>query len=35
MLATAYKMGLTTLEPTTEHVNRFGLSVTLGGGEVK
>ena len=35
MLTTAYKMGLTTLEPTTEHVNRFGLSVTLGGGEVK
>lgn len=35
MLATAYKLGFTTLEPTTEHVNRFGLSLTLGGGEVK
>jgi len=35
MLATAYKLGLTTLEPTNENVNRFGLSVTLGGGEVK
>jgi 1A family penicillin-binding protein len=35
MLSTAYDMGLTTLEPTTENVNRFGLSLTLGGGEVK
>lgn len=35
MLQTAYDMGLTTLEPTRENVNRFGLSVTLGGGEVK
>jgi 1A family penicillin-binding protein len=35
MLATAYKMGLTTLEPTSANVNRFGLSVTLGGGEVR
>lgn len=35
MLATAYKLGFTTLEPTSQNVNRFGLSVTLGGGEVK
>lgn len=35
MLAMAYKMGLKTLEPTQENVNRFGLSVTLGGGEVR
>jgi 1A family penicillin-binding protein len=35
MLETAYDMGLTTLEPTTANVNRFGLSVTLGGGEVR
>jgi len=35
MLTLAYKMGLKTLEPTTENINRFGLSVTLGGGEVR
>ena len=35
MLKTAYEMGLTTLEPTKENINRFGLSVTLGGGEVR
>ena len=35
MLETAYDLGLTTLEPTQENVNRFGLSITLGGGEVK
>lgn len=35
MLETAHKLGFSTLEPTTENVNRFGLSVTLGGGEVK
>lgn len=35
MLTTAYEMGLTTLEPTPENLKRFGLSVTLGGGEVK
>jgi 1A family penicillin-binding protein len=35
MLETAYSMGLETLEPTRENVNRFGLSVTLGGGEVR
>jgi len=35
MLQTAYNMGLSTLEPTNENMKRFGLSVTLGGGEVK
>lgn len=35
MLDTAYKMGMTTLEPTGDNQRRFGLSVTLGGGEVK
>ncbi len=35
MLTTAYDMGLTTLEPTGENLRRFGLSLTLGGGEVR
>lgn len=35
MLTTAFDMGLTTLEPTEENISRFGLSVTLGGGEVR
>ncbi|MFH0749844.1 MAG: transglycosylase domain-containing protein [Candidatus Gottesmanbacteria bacterium] len=35
VLRTAYDMGITTLEPTNENVSRFGLSLTLGGGEVK
>ena len=35
MLTTAYQMGFTTLEPTNANVNRFGLSVTLGGGEIR
>jgi len=35
MLSTAYDMGLTTLEPTRDNLKRFGLSVTLGGGEVR
>ncbi len=35
MLSTAFDMGLTTLEPTDDNLKRFGLSVTLGGGEVK
>ena len=35
MLQTAYNMGFTTLEPTNANVLRFGLSVTLGGGEVR
>jgi len=34
MLSTAYNMGISTLAPTTENTNRFGLSITLGGGEV-
>lgn len=35
MLELAYDMGLTTLEPTPENLSRFGLAVTLGGGEVR
>jgi penicillin-binding protein 1C len=35
MLQTAYDMGLKTLEPTGENLKRLGLSVTLGGGEVR
>ncbi|MBI2430450.1 MAG: transglycosylase domain-containing protein [Candidatus Levybacteria bacterium] len=35
MLTTAYNMGITTFAPTDENINRFGLSVTLGGGEVR
>lgn len=35
MLQTAHDMGLTTLEPTQENLERFGLSLTLGGGEVR
>lgn len=35
MLSLAYKMGLSTLEPTKNNLSRFGLSVTLGGAEVK
>ncbi|MCG2691698.1 transglycosylase domain-containing protein, partial [Microgenomates group bacterium] len=35
MLSTAYQMGFTNLEPTNANVNRIGLSVTLGGGEVR
>lgn len=34
-LTTAYSMGLTTLKPTSENLSRLGLSMTLGGGEVK
>ncbi|MBI2074554.1 MAG: PBP1A family penicillin-binding protein [Candidatus Levybacteria bacterium] len=34
MLITANDMGLTTLAPTSENIRRFGLSLTLGGGEV-
>ena len=33
-LQKADDMGLTTLAPTQENLNRFGLSITLGGGEV-
>jgi len=35
MLTQAEKMGLTTLKPTQENLNRFGLSLTLGGGEIR
>lgn len=35
MLKTAYDMGIKTLEPTSANMNRFGLSLTLGGGEVR
>ena len=34
MLTTANNMGLTTLAPTDDNIKRFGLSLTLGGGEV-
>ncbi|OGV96409.1 hypothetical protein A2W24_04745 [Microgenomates group bacterium RBG_16_45_19] len=35
MMQLGYDMGLTTLEPTTENLKRFGLALTLGGGEVR
>lgn len=35
MATTAYNMGLITLSPTPENLKRFGLSITLGGGEVR
>jgi len=35
MLAKAYEMGINTLAPSSENLRRFGLSVTLGGGEVR
>lgn len=35
MLETGYQMGISTLEPSSENVRRFGLAVTLGGGEVR
>ncbi len=35
MLRTAYDAGIKSLEPTDENLKRFGLSITLGGGEVK
>lgn len=35
VLETAYDLGITTLEPTQETLNRVGLSLTLGGGEVR
>lgn len=34
MLNTAYTMGISTLAPTNENIKQFGLSLTLGGGEV-
>lgn len=35
MLRTAYDAGIKSLEPTDDNLKRFGLSITLGGGEVK
>jgi 1A family penicillin-binding protein len=35
MLRQAYDMGISTLAPTKENMARFGLSVTLGGAEIK
>ena len=35
VLNTAFEMGITTLEPSTENLRRLGLSLTLGGGEVR
>ena len=35
MLQQAYDMGIATFEPTKENLAKFGLSVTLGGGDVK
>lgn len=35
VLRMATDMGMTTLAPTDENIKRFGLSLTLGGGEVK
>lgn len=35
MLSLAYNMGFESLEPSAENMKRFGLSVTLGGGEVR
>lgn len=35
ILQKAYDMGISTLEPNTENLNRFGLSITLGGGETR
>src|SRR3989344_1163813 len=35
MLRTAYDAGVKSLEPTSENLSRFGLSITLGGGEVR
>ncbi|MBU0572245.1 PBP1A family penicillin-binding protein [Patescibacteria group bacterium] len=34
-LQTAYDLGITSLKPTNEMMNKVGLSLTLGGGEVK
>lgn len=34
-LQQAYAMGLATFEPTSENLRRFGLSITLGGGETR
>ncbi len=34
MLSMAARLGISSLEPSSENIKRFGLSVTLGGGEV-
>ncbi|MBU2632400.1 hypothetical protein KKG52_01670, partial [Patescibacteria group bacterium] len=34
MLSQAYDMGISTFEPTSKNMERFGLAITLGGGEV-
>ena len=34
MLQTAYSMGISTLAPSSDNLSKFGLSLTLGGGEV-
>jgi 1A family penicillin-binding protein len=35
MLRQAYDMGMTTLEPSTDNLKKYGLAVTLGGADVK
>jgi len=35
MMQQAFDMGISTLEPTTDNLKKFGLSLTLGGGDVK
>lgn len=35
VLRTAYDMGLTTLEPSDDNLKKFGLSIALGGGDVR
>lgn len=35
MLSTAYSMGMDNLESTSENIKKFGLSITLGGGDIK
>jgi membrane peptidoglycan carboxypeptidase len=35
MMKQAYEMGISTLEPTAENLRRYGLSVTLGGADVR
>ncbi|MCL5970353.1 MAG: transglycosylase domain-containing protein, partial [Patescibacteria group bacterium] len=35
MLTTAYNMGFTDFEPSDNNIKRFGLSITLGGGETR
>ena len=35
VLSLAYKMGMTSLEPTKANLSRLGLSMALGGGEIK